>query len=109
MSITASAAEYDEVGNNIVDIGVDGAAASTAAAAAAVVEVTSEDVIIANGVSGALELALTSLLDDDGVLLVPRPGFPLYKVRSPVYYLTVFLLKHSVCLHSLHLIYFLSL
>ena len=77
-------AEYNnEVGNNIVDIGVDGAAASTAAAAAAavVVEVTSEDVIIANGVSGAIELALTSLLDDDGVLLVPRPGFPLYKVR----------------------------
>ena len=46
-------AEYNnEVGNNIVDIGVDGAAASTAAAAV-VVEVTSEDVIIANGVSGA--------------------------------------------------------
>ena len=86
-------AEYDnEVGNNIVDIGVDGAAASTAAAAV-VVEVTSEDVIIANGVSGAIELALTSLLDDDGVLLVPRPGFPLYKVRSPVFiYLTVFFL-----------------
>ena len=74
-------AEYNnDVGNNIVDIGVDGAAASTAAAAV-VVEVTSEDVIIANGVSGAIELALTSLLDDDGVLLVPRPGFPLYKVR----------------------------
>jgi aspartate/methionine/tyrosine aminotransferase len=85
VSITASA-EYNEVGNDIVDIGVDRAASTAAAAAAAaVVEVTSEDVIIANGVSGALELALTSLLDDDGVLLVPRPGFPLYKVRSPQY------------------------
>jgi DNA-binding transcriptional MocR family regulator len=31
--------------------------------------VTPDDVIIANGVSGALELALSSLLDDDTALL----------------------------------------
>lgn len=37
-------------------------------------------VVIANGCSGALELALTALLDDDSVLLVPQPGFPLYQV-----------------------------
>lgn len=42
--------------------------------------VSADDVIIANGCSGALELAITSLLDEDSVLLVPRPGFPLYEV-----------------------------
>ena len=41
---------------------------------------SSEDVILANGCSGALELALTALLDTDSVLLVPQPGFPLYQV-----------------------------
>jgi tyrosine aminotransferase len=65
--MTTASAECNKVRNNIDDIGVE-------------VEVTSDDVIIANGVSGALELALTSLLDDDSILLVPRPGFPLYKV-----------------------------
>ncbi|KAL7530503.1 hypothetical protein ACHAXR_003530, partial [Thalassiosira sp. AJA248-18] len=42
--------------------------------------VSPEDVIVASGASGALELALTALLDEDSVLLVPRPGFPLYQV-----------------------------
>ena len=65
--MTTASAECNKVRNNSDDIGVE-------------VEVTSDDVIIANGVSGALELALTSLLDDDSILLVPRPGFPLYKV-----------------------------
>jgi tyrosine aminotransferase len=39
-------------------------------------------VIIANGCSGALELALTALLDsnEESILLVPQPGFPLYQV-----------------------------
>lgn len=41
---------------------------------------TGDNVIVANGASGALELALTALLDEDSVLLVPRPGFPLYSV-----------------------------
>jgi tyrosine aminotransferase len=44
------------------------------------VEVTPNNVIVANGCSGALELALTALLDEDSVLLVPRPSFPLYEV-----------------------------
>jgi len=39
-----------------------------------------ENVIVANGCSGALELALTSLLDPGTILLVPQPGFPLYQV-----------------------------
>lgn len=39
-----------------------------------------EHVIIANGCSGALELALTALLDPGTILLVPTPGFPLYQV-----------------------------
>lgn len=45
-----------------------------------IMNVIPEDIIIANGASGALELALTALLDEDSVLLVPRPGFPLYQV-----------------------------
>lgn len=45
-----------------------------------IVTVTPEDVIVGNGASGALELALTSLLDEDTVLLAPCPGFPLYQV-----------------------------
>jgi tyrosine aminotransferase len=43
-------------------------------------EITEENVIIASGCSGALELALTSLLDPGTILLVPKPGFPLYQV-----------------------------
>jgi tyrosine aminotransferase len=39
-----------------------------------------DQVIVANGCSGALELALTALLDTDRILLVPQPGFPLYQV-----------------------------
>lgn len=39
-----------------------------------------DNVIIANGCSGALEIALTALLDPDTILLVPQPGFPLYQV-----------------------------
>lgn len=74
--MTTASAECNKMESNIDDTGVDPASFD----AAAVVEVTSDDVIIANGVSGALELALTSLLDDDSILLVPRPGFPLYKV-----------------------------
>ena len=42
--------------------------------------ITSDNVIVANGCSGALELALTALLDEDMYLLVPQPGFPLYQV-----------------------------
>lgn len=54
--------------------------------------VSPDDVIVANGASGALELALTALLDIGTVILVPRPGFPLYSViaeshgASVVYY-----------------------
>jgi tyrosine aminotransferase len=41
---------------------------------------TADNVIVASGCSGALELALTALLDADSILLVPSPGFPLYSV-----------------------------
>lgn len=44
-----------------------------------IVRTSPDDVIVANGASGGLELALTALLDEDSVLLVPRPGFPLYQ------------------------------
>jgi len=39
-----------------------------------------DDVVVASGCSGALELALTALLDPGTNLLVPAPGFPLYEV-----------------------------
>lgn len=42
--------------------------------------IDADNVIIANGCSGALELALTALLDPGTILLVPQPGFPLYQV-----------------------------
>jgi len=42
-------------------------------------KISSDDVIVANGCSGALDLALNSLLDVGTTLLVPQPGFPLYE------------------------------
>ena len=42
--------------------------------------VSPDQVVVANGCSGALELVLTALLDEDSILLVPQPGFPLYQV-----------------------------
>lgn len=39
---------------------------------------TENDVIIASGCSGALDLAITVLLNPNDILLVPRPAFPLY-------------------------------
>jgi tyrosine aminotransferase len=39
-----------------------------------------DDVIVASGCSGTLELVLTALLDPGTFLLVPQPGFPLYEV-----------------------------
>jgi tyrosine aminotransferase len=39
-----------------------------------------EDVVIASGCSGALEVCLTGLLDEGTNLLVPNPGFCLYQV-----------------------------
>jgi tyrosine aminotransferase len=57
------------------------------------------DVIVANGCSGALELLLTSLLDQPthtvldqhhhSILLVPAPGFPLYRVIAESHGATV--------------------
>jgi len=42
--------------------------------------IQSSNVIVANGCSGALEIALTALLDPHSIVLVPQPGFPLYQV-----------------------------
>ena len=39
-----------------------------------------DDVVIASGCSGALDLALTALLNEGDNVLCPRPGFPLYQV-----------------------------
>jgi tyrosine aminotransferase len=42
--------------------------------------VSEDDVVITSGCSGAVELAISVLLNEDDNLLVPRPGFPLYEV-----------------------------
>ena len=39
----------------------------------------SSDVVIASGCSGALDLAISVLIDEGTNILVPRPGFPLYE------------------------------
>ena len=39
-----------------------------------------DDVVIASGCSGALELILSGMIDPGDNLLVPQPGFPLYQV-----------------------------
>jgi len=43
-------------------------------------EVNEDDVIIASGCSGALELIINVLLNEGDDMLVPKPGFPLYQV-----------------------------
>lgn len=43
-------------------------------------QISASSVIVSNGCSGALELAVTSLLDPGTILLVPQPGFPHYQV-----------------------------
>lgn len=42
--------------------------------------VTADDVVVCSGASGALELAITVLVNPGDNILVPRPGFPLYQV-----------------------------
>lgn len=52
-----------------------------------------DNVIIANGCSGALEIAITAILDtennNESILLVPDPGFPLYQVIAESHGVTV--------------------
>ena len=43
------------------------------------VHIGPDNVIITNGCSGALVLAMNSLLDVGATVLVPQPGFPLYE------------------------------
>lgn len=44
--------------------------------------ISEDDVILASGCSGAIELVLTGLLNEGENILVPKPGFPLYQVIS---------------------------
>lgn len=41
-----------------------------------------DDVIIASGCSGALEIAINGMLNEGDNLLMPKPGFPLYEVLA---------------------------
>lgn len=62
------------------------------------VSLEADHVVIANGCSGALELALTALLDSDSIVLVPEPGFPLYQVIAESHGATV--LKYRLLEHE---------
>jgi tyrosine aminotransferase len=44
--------------------------------------VAEDDVIIASGASGALELVISGMINEGDNILVPKPGFPLYQVIS---------------------------
>jgi hypothetical protein len=46
----------------------------------AAVPLKADDVVMASGCSGALELVITAMLNEGENLLVPNPGFPLYEV-----------------------------
>lgn len=43
-------------------------------------EVDQDDVVIASGCSGAVELVISAMIDEGDNILVPSPGFPLYQV-----------------------------
>lgn len=42
--------------------------------------VSADDIIIASGCSGSVELAISAMLNEGDNILVPSPGFPLYQV-----------------------------
>ena len=46
---------------------------------------TMEDVIITSGCSGAIEIALQGLLNPGDNILLPNPGFPLYRALCAAY------------------------
>ena len=53
------------------------------------VQYSPDQVIVASGCSGTLDLVLTALLDPGTILLVPQPGFPLYEVIAKAHGATV--------------------
>lgn len=46
---------------------------------------SADDVVLTSGVSGALELAIGSLANEGDNILLPRPGFPLFKTIFDCY------------------------
>lgn len=61
---------------------VEARAAVATWVATATSPLTADDVIIASGCSGALDLAITVLLNPGDSLLVPKPAFPLYQTLA---------------------------
>jgi len=48
--------------------------------------VTADDVIIANGASEAITLAIAALINPSDNIMTPAPGYPLYSGQIPVYH-----------------------
>jgi len=48
--------------------------------------ITGEDVIMANGASEAITLAIAALVDPGDNIMTPAPGYPLYSGQIPVYH-----------------------
>jgi len=59
--------------------------------------VTADDVIMANGASEAITLAIAALVDPGDNIMTPSPGYPLYSGQIPVYHgeLNPYLLNES--------------
>lgn len=45
-------------------------------------EVTSNDIILCSGCSSALDLCISAIAEKGQNILIPRPGFPLYKTLA---------------------------
>lgn len=59
---------------------VEGKKAIAAYASRPGFEVDPDDVVVASGCSGAVELVISAMIDEGDNILVPSPGFPLYQV-----------------------------
>jgi alanine-synthesizing transaminase len=59
--------------------------------------VTADDVVMANGASEAITLAIAALVNPGDNIMTPSPGYPLYSGQIPVYHgeLNPYLLNES--------------
>ena len=68
---------------SIFEIGYDFARAATARfLTIPEAPLTKDDVILCSGGSGAIDIAMTALLDEGTNILLPKPGFSLYRTLA---------------------------